>query len=117
MPAAHRVPWILILLAVTLCVKAQQRSELPLDDAGQTLHVNVDLVTIAVRVSDRKGREVTGLKQEEFSIFEDRKRQQIAVFAVAPHLIGRLFGNSHAANTIGPRIAVQYSHRLVQHAY
>src|SRR5690349_15627006 len=81
MPAPYRVSWTLILLAVTLPVKAHQRSELPPGDAGQTLRVDVDLVTIAVRVSDRKGREVTGLKREEFSVFENGKRQQIAVFA------------------------------------
>jgi hypothetical protein len=45
------------------------------------VRVDVNLVTIAVRVSDRKSREVSGLKQEEFSVFEDGKQQQIAVFA------------------------------------
>ena len=47
----------------------------------ETLHVNVNLVTVGVRVSDRRNREVSGLKPEEFSIFEDGKQQKLAVFA------------------------------------
>ena len=47
----------------------------------ETLRVNVNLVTVGVRVSDRKSREVSGLKREDFSVFEDGKQQQIAVFA------------------------------------
>ena len=44
---------------------------------------DVNLVTIGVRVWDRRNSEVSGLKQEEFSVFEDGRQQQIAVFASA----------------------------------
>src|SRR5262249_19477989 len=46
-----------------------------------TLRVDVNLVTIGVRVSDRKHREVAGLRQDDFSILEDGKQRKIAVFA------------------------------------
>jgi Ca-activated chloride channel homolog len=46
-----------------------------------TLKVNVSLVTVGVRVSDSKGRSVLGLKQEDFSIFEDGVRQQVEFFS------------------------------------
>jgi len=82
MLGAHRFPLMLILLAVTFPAKGGQRSEPPRSDAtAQTLRVDVNLVTIGVRVSDRRSHEVSGLKQEEFSVFEDGKLQRIAVFA------------------------------------
>ncbi len=39
-----------------------------------------DLVVVDVNVRDRDGRPVEGLKKEDFTIFEDGKPQQIAVF-------------------------------------
>jgi len=82
MLGAHRFPLMLIVLAVTFPAEGGQRSELARSDAtAQTLRVDVNLVTIGVRVSDRKSHEVSGLKQEEFSVFEDGKLQKIAVFA------------------------------------
>jgi len=85
MLTAHRFPWIQILLVAlvaTFYANVDEQSVLSQTDAKeQTLRVDVNLVTIGVRVSDRKSREVSGLEQDEFSIFEDGKRQQIAVFA------------------------------------
>jgi VWFA-related protein len=82
MLAARRFPLMMILLAAALPAKVGQRSEPPRSDATQhTVRVDVNLVTIGVRVSDRKSREVSGLKQEEFSVFEDGKQQPIALFA------------------------------------
>jgi Ca-activated chloride channel homolog len=82
MPAAHRFSWMLILLAAALSAKGDEpRAPSQTDAKVHTVRVDVNLVTIGVRVSDRKGREVSGLKQEEFSVFEDGKQQPIAVFA------------------------------------
>ena len=72
---------VAILLLLTVAGADSQRSDRSAEGPLETLRVNVDLVTIGVRVSDRRNREVSGLKQEEFSIFEDGRQQQIAVFA------------------------------------
>ena len=58
-----------------------RHSNLDLEGPLETLRVSVNLVTIGVRVSDRKSREVSGLQREDFSVFEDGKPQQLAVFA------------------------------------
>jgi Ca-activated chloride channel family protein len=46
-----------------------------------TLKVNVDLVNVQFAVTDRHGRFVPGLKQEDFMLEEDGKRQDILHFA------------------------------------
>jgi Ca-activated chloride channel family protein len=72
---------VAILLLLTVAGADSQRSDRSAEGPLETLRVNVNLVTIGVRVSDQRNREVSGLKQEEFSIFEDGRQQQIAVFA------------------------------------
>jgi VWFA-related protein len=49
---------------------------------GQTaISVAVDLVSLQVLVTDKKGNIVTGLKPENFTIYEDNVKQEIANFA------------------------------------
>src|SRR5262249_28381476 len=78
---AEASPFVLLLLVVRpIGVDGQQREVNP-GKTVSTLSVDVNLVTIGVRVSDRKHREVSGLKQEDFSVLENGKEQKIAVFA------------------------------------
>ena len=49
-------------------------------DTGEVVAVDTRLVTIPVRVIDRKNRFVGGLKQENFKVFEDNVEQEIAYF-------------------------------------
>lgn len=49
-------------------------------DSGEVVAVDTRLVTIPVRVIDRKNRFVGGLKQELFKIFEDNVEQDVAYF-------------------------------------
>jgi len=72
---------IAILLLLSVAGANSQRSTRGAEGSPETLRVNVNLVTIGVRVSDRRNREASGLKQEEFSIFEDGKPQTLAIFA------------------------------------
>lgn len=44
-------------------------------------HVSVNLVQIDAVVTDSKGRHVTGLKPEDFEVFEDAKPQEITNFS------------------------------------
>ncbi len=46
-----------------------------------TLRVQVSLVTVGVRVTDKAGREVPGLRAEDFRVLEDGVRQPIAFFS------------------------------------
>jgi VWFA-related protein len=49
---------------------------------GQTaISVSVDLVSLQVLVTDLKGNTVTGLKPENFTIYEDNVKQEITNFA------------------------------------
>jgi Ca-activated chloride channel homolog len=52
------------------------------EPAGQTsISVAVDLVTLQVLVTDKKNNIITGLKPENFTIYEDNVKQEIANFA------------------------------------
>jgi VWFA-related protein len=49
---------------------------------GQTsLSVSVDLVSLQVLVTDKKGNVIVGLKPENFTIYEDNVKQEISHFA------------------------------------
>jgi len=58
--------------------------------------VHANLVLIPVTVTDRKGRIVTGLAREHFTLYEDTVRQSISHFASedAPVSIGIVFDSS-----------------------
>ena len=64
----------LFSILLTNAVKAQNEP----DDA----HIKVDtlLLTVPIVVKDEKGRYVTGLTKNNFSVYENRKEQEIAFF-------------------------------------
>jgi Ca-activated chloride channel family protein len=49
-------------------------------DSGETIEVDTRLVTMPVRVLDRKGRFVGGLGQQNFTVFENNAEQNIEHF-------------------------------------
>jgi Ca-activated chloride channel family protein len=49
--------------------------------AQQTLKVSVTMVTVGVRVTDAKDREVKGLTQKDFALYDNGKLQEIAFFS------------------------------------
>jgi Ca-activated chloride channel homolog len=49
-------------------------------DAGQGIHVDVNLVLLDATVKDRAGKIVDGLTKEDFEVREDGTRQKIAFF-------------------------------------
>jgi Ca-activated chloride channel family protein len=51
------------------------------EDDGEVIKVDTRLVTVPVRVMDRKGRFVGGLTQDNFQVFEDGIEQPIAYFS------------------------------------
>lgn len=50
-------------------------------DDGEIIKVNTQLVSVPVRVMDRKGRFIGGLGKEDFKVFENGKEQEIALFS------------------------------------
>ena len=75
--------------------KANRRPEEPkkpefinndvIDDSIETdddvINVDTELVSVPVRVMDRQGRFIRGLKKEDFSVFEDKTPQDIEYFS------------------------------------
>lgn len=50
------------------------------EDDGHVIAVDTSLVTIPVRILDRKNRFIGGLVKENFSVFEDNVQQEVAYF-------------------------------------
>jgi len=50
------------------------------DDPNEVIKIDTDEVTLDVRVVDRDGRPINGLKQSDFRIFEDGQPQEITSF-------------------------------------
>ncbi|MBP6212133.1 MAG: VWA domain-containing protein [Pyrinomonadaceae bacterium] len=76
-----RVPHLNTFLILLSCLLAFASSIVAqvVDDAP--IKVNTVLVNIPVIVSDKDGRNISGLKKDNFSIFQDGKRQTIEFFA------------------------------------
>ncbi len=53
----------------------------PAEQAGDTLTIDTDLVTVPVIASDRSDVYVSDLKKEEFTVFEDGVKQELVFFA------------------------------------
>src|ERR1700739_2626887 len=57
---------------------ANDNSEVTSHDTPATFKVRVNLVLVRVVVRDSKGKEVSGLKKEDFQLFDNRKPQTIS---------------------------------------
>lgn len=58
-----------------------EQSESNVENSDDIIKVDTKVVTVPVRVLDRKGRFVGGLMKENFQIFEDKIEQEIAFFS------------------------------------
>ena len=69
------------------------------EDSGEVISVDTKLVTIPVRVLDRKNRFIGGLKKENFSIFEDNVQQELAYFTneAQPFTVALVLDMSYSA--------------------
>jgi VWFA-related protein len=69
---------IVLVMTVTTCAAAQ---EPPKTDDDQTpVRLNSTLVQVPAIVTDRTGKFVTDLTKPDFTVFEDGKRQEVALF-------------------------------------
>ncbi len=67
-------------------------------DDGEVIRINTQLVSVPVRVMDKKGRFIGGLGQESFTVFEDGMEQTVA-----------LFSNEHQPFTVALVLDMSYS--------
>ncbi len=67
-------------------------------DDDEVIKVNTQLVSVPVRVMDKKGRFIGGLQKEDFKVFEDGVEQQID-----------LFSNEHQPFTVALVLDMSYS--------
>jgi Ca-activated chloride channel family protein len=66
----------LVVGAIALAMAAAPRAQAPVFRAG------VDLVNLAVTITDRRGNLVGHLKETDFDVYEDGKKQTLSYFAV-----------------------------------
>lgn len=68
-------------------------------DEDEVIAVNTRLVTLPVRVLDRQGRFVGGIKRESFKVFEDNVEQKIEHFSTAaqPFTVALVLDMSYSA--------------------
>src|SRR5262245_31447204 len=74
----------LVWMTTPLCVsgssqtvKSEQQKQ---EDRSFSIKVNVDLVVLNLTVVDEKGNNITNLKREDFSVFEDEVLQELSDF-------------------------------------
>jgi VWFA-related protein len=72
-----------ILSVLTCCVMwvIPTAAQTQKQESDQTFKIDTTLVSVPVIVSDRQGRYIAGLKASDFTLYEDRVKQQIAFFA------------------------------------
>src|SRR6185369_9244296 len=68
----------------------------------QTLKVDVNMVNVNVRVTDKSGRTVLGLERDNFEVYEDRITQKIEDFSTeeVPASIGLIFDVSESMGPV-----------------
>jgi Ca-activated chloride channel homolog len=73
----------------------------PENKAGtdRTFRVDVDMVSLSVVVTDKKGRRITNLQKEDFQIFENGVQQEIAGFAATDEPVNVAFALDTSGST------------------
>lgn len=75
-----------------------EQSDSELQDDAEVIKVNTQLVSIPVRVMDKKGRFIGGLQKDDFKVFENGEEQEIG-----------LFSNEHQPFTVALVLDMSYS--------
>ena len=62
-------------------VPPPEKAVTPIPDDGEIIKVTTQLMSVPVRVMDKKGRFIAGLAKEDFKVFENGTEQEIALFS------------------------------------
>jgi len=94
MKAARFVLLLLMLSALLINLSAQTETKTEKDD--EPIRVETQLVDVPLIVTDKAGKPILNLKQNNFTIYEDGKKQEIAEFAAtdAPFEVALLLDTS-----------------------
>jgi VWFA-related protein len=68
--------FVLSLVFVCLVFSSQVQAQ----DKDEVIKIDINLVSVPVIVSDRQGRYVSGLKAEDFTVYQDGKKQALSFF-------------------------------------
>ncbi len=93
----------LLLLSVTFSLNSPAQDE---KDDDEILRIDTQLIDIPVEITDRSGKPILNLKQSNFVVYEDGKRQEIADFSAtgAPFEVALLLDTSGSARSELPLI-------------
>jgi hypothetical protein len=69
-----------VLASVAALAARQSPAGAPPDQSGVTFKVEVNYVEVDASVVDRQGQFVSGLKREDFDIYEDGVKQDVSAF-------------------------------------
>lgn len=88
-----------VLCAVTALAQQTEKSETLKSD---TLKIDTTLVSVPVIVSDKQGRYVSGLQASDFTLYEDRVKQNVDFFAAVeePFNVALLLDTSFSARNV-----------------
>lgn len=101
-PTRRRLVTAALVAAASVAANAQN----PPAGQGFTFHTSVDLINVTATVTDATGQFVRGLKQDDFTLYEDGKPQPISQFeaqrvpvslGIALDTSGSMFGERIAA--------------------
>ncbi|QQS48399.1 MAG: VWA domain-containing protein [Acidobacteriota bacterium] len=95
---------MILSLSLILFGQAQEKSRRQ-DPQEDTIRIDTSLVTIPVIVSDRNDVYIPDMRQEEFEIFEDGVRQEIAFFAATKepfHVVLMIDTSASTQEKLGP---------------
>ena len=94
-----------LLLFLVLGFSAQVTAQEKKDD-DEVLRVETQLVDVPVEITDRSGKPILNLKQSNFVVYEDGKRQELADFSAttAPFEVALLLDTSGSARSELPLI-------------
>ena len=104
----HRITAIIItLLLLPHFSTAQQQSgeQSPQQKQSDRIIIETKLVSVTATVSDQNRRFVAGLTKEDFEVFDDNVRQEIALFndEDAPLTLGIIYDVSHSMTPLSTR--------------
>ncbi len=90
------ISFLSILLLSTITFSQDQKVKPVTEDDGEILKIETQLVDVPIVVTDNSGKPILNLKRENFDIFEDGKKQEIAEFIAtnAPFEVALLLDTS-----------------------
>jgi Ca-activated chloride channel family protein len=110
------LPWsyplaVLLLFSSAQGLSQSQQSPSSGVPPSATILVNTDLVALPVRVTDASGTVVSGLSQQDFTVFEDGRPQTLTLFQQedAPVTVGLVVDHSRSMGPKLPEVAAAVS--------